>query len=217
MSTPVVAPTSMPRTGGVWYYAVVLLSFGILTPVPFWHAAARLGTRSARITAGVYTAVQLGLVFTCPPMSAGPGRWGDAAVAVLVVALVHLTVLRRQVWRAGTQAPAADPALAAALSARQRRAEARRILATDPLLARELRIGQPDLARRYDDGGLVDLNSAPAQVIAHLCGIEVAVARLLVEARQAGGPFARVEDVFAWADVPYHLWERIRDRAVVLS
>jgi len=48
-----------------------------------------------------------------------------------------------------------DPALAAAIACRQRRQQARQLLANDPGLARELRIGRPDLPRDYDDGGLV--------------------------------------------------------------
>jgi hypothetical protein len=30
-------------------------------------------------------------------------------------------------------------------------------------MTRDLRIGRPDLSRQYDDGGLVDLNTAPVQ------------------------------------------------------
>jgi DNA uptake protein ComE-like DNA-binding protein len=121
--------------------------------------------------------------------------------------------LRRQVWpSAGT-----DPAVAAALAARARRAEARRIVSDDPLLARDLRIGRPDLHPDYDDGGLVDLDSAPAAAIAHVCGLDPAVAAGIVEAcATAGMPFGQVDDVFDYTDIPVELWDRIRDRAVVL-
>ncbi|WP_214366510.1 hypothetical protein [Pseudonocardia sp. H11422] len=88
----------------------------------------------------------------------------------------------------------------------------------DPLLARELRIGRPDLPRNYDDGGLIDLNSAPAGVIADLCGIDPGAAQHIVEARTtAGVPSAQVDDVFAYTDIPVALWDRIRDRAMVLA
>ena len=36
------------------------------------------------------------------------------------------------------------------------------------MLARELRIGRPDLPRQYDDGGLVDVNNVPVGVLAEL-------------------------------------------------
>jgi DNA uptake protein ComE-like DNA-binding protein len=73
------------------------------------------------------------------------------------------------------------------------------------------------MARSYDDGGLVDLNTAPAQVIAQVCGIELAVATLITDVRSRGISFAAVEDVFSVADIPYPLWDRIRDRAVVIA
>jgi hypothetical protein len=37
--------------------------------------------------------------------------------------------------------------------------------APGPVLARELRIGRPDVPRQFDDGGLVDLNHAPVPVL----------------------------------------------------
>lgn len=84
-------------------------------------------------------------------------------------------------------------------------------------MARELGIGRPDLPRTYDDGGLVDLNSPPAQAIAHTCGIDPAVATLIVEARSAGIMFTTVDDVFSFTEIPYTLWDGIRDRAIVVT
>jgi hypothetical protein len=37
-------------------------------------------------------------------------------------------------------------------------------------MAWELRIGRPDLPRVYDDGGLIDVNHVPPQVLATLPG-----------------------------------------------
>jgi DNA uptake protein ComE-like DNA-binding protein len=85
------------------------------------------------------------------------------------------------------------------------------------LLADELRIGRPDLAGRYDDGGLVDLNSAPADVIAQICGIPAVVANAIVEFRdRRAQPFTNVDELFVMADLPVSTWDRIRDRAVLL-
>lgn len=55
------------------------------------------------------------------------------------------SVRPRAAARAVARPGGVDPAIAAALERRQRRAEARRILEQDPALARELRIGRPDL------------------------------------------------------------------------
>jgi DNA uptake protein ComE-like DNA-binding protein len=107
-------------------------------------------------------------------------------------------------------------AIAAANMRRELRRQAREHAAKDLALARELRIGRPDLPREYDDGGLVDLNSAPAPVIADLCGLEPAQAGRIVQARQAAGRFASVEDVFSWTELPVDTWDRLRDRSVTL-
>jgi hypothetical protein len=83
-------------------------------------------------------------------------------------------------------------------------------------MARELRIGRPDLARAYDDGGLVDLGSAPPRAIADLCDIALDHATAITRAREGGITFTGVEEVLALVDIPYPLWDRIRDRAIVV-
>jgi hypothetical protein len=85
----------------------------------------------------------------------------------------------------------------------------------DPLLARDLKIGRPDPPRTYDDGGLVDLNSAPAPVIAGVCAIDQATAADIAAARPPGG-YLTVDDVFSATDIPVAAWDVVRDRAVVL-
>jgi hypothetical protein len=54
-------------------------------------------------------------------------------------------------------------------------------------------------------------------VIAHTCGIELAMAARIADARVAGLTFITVEDVFSFTDIPYPLWDRIRDRALVIT
>jgi hypothetical protein len=222
------APKPGPRTGplqwfarGGWYPFMIVMSLGMLSFVPFVHAALRLRRALAWLWAGLYSAAVITLLMTA--QHAEVGGW---AIGLMIIASVHSLVLRRQVWpSAGDLGPAAtgpagrstDPAVDAVLAARARREESRRLAATDPLMAHELHIGRPDLSHSYDDGGLVDLNSAPAPVIAQVCGIELDVATLIVDARSRGVSFAAVEDVFAFADIPYPLWDRIRDRAVVIA
>jgi hypothetical protein len=153
---------------------------------------------------------------------------------VLGAACVQLAPLRREVYGLGTtpvqqvgpevvtgqQAPpdVLDPAVAAVHAARARRAEARALVAKDPLMARELGIGRPDLRRAYDDGGLVDLNNAPAPVIAQLCEIDLVIAQNIVDGRnRLGGSFSNVDEVFVVSQLPVSAWDRIRDRAVLVS
>jgi hypothetical protein len=88
-------------------------------------------------------------------------------------------------------------------------------VARDPLLARELKIGRPDLPRTYDDGGLVDLNSAPATAIADVCHLDMANGEDIAAARPPGG-FLAVDEIFSFTDIPVTAWDVIRDRAVVI-
>jgi hypothetical protein len=54
-------------------------------------------------------------------------------------------------------------------------------------------------------------------VIADTCGIELAAASLIADARASGITFTTVDDVFSVTDIPYPLWDRIRDRPLVIN
>lgn len=102
---------------------------------------------------------------------------------------------------------------AAAIDRAQRREESRALIRENPTLARELGIGRPDLRTGYDDGGLVDLNRAPAQVIAGLPGVVSEHAQALVEARSAA-PFVSLPDALIRSNLPAHLEDEISDYVV---
>ncbi|HEY2192534.1 MAG TPA: hypothetical protein VGH76_09565 [Actinomycetospora sp.] len=212
-------------TRGGWWFLVHVGSLGILAAVPFTHAAVvsrRIGhgvLAAAVLTATLLTFLLLG---TAHEDAAGhpegflAGLGGTLLMLVLLGGLASLVVVRQQVYGEKPASSAPQPALARALAARTRRDEARRLATSDPLLARDLRIGRPDLPREYDDGGLVDLNSAPAPVVASVCGLEPVHAEGILTARRAAGRFASVDDVFAWAELPVEIWDRVRDRGIVL-
>jgi hypothetical protein len=183
-------PTGVPATAMTtsnrlrqdgWYFAVTIFSAGFLAAIPFWHAARRLRRGAVRKLALVYTAVGVYLVVlmaVIPPQhpdgTSGSETLstigGLSVLAVVITACVQLRSLRREAY--GQQmAAAGDPAVARALAARTRREEARRLAESDPALARELGIGRPDLRRGYNDGGLIHLNTAPAEVFAYVCGM----------------------------------------------
>lgn len=222
------APVTASRTTplrwfarGGWYVFVVVLSLGMLSFVPFVHAAIRTRKPLRWLWAGLYTAAVITMFILTGTMDIG-----GFLIALMILASIHAIVLRPHVWpntsnvleptgHAGA-ATSTDPAVAAVLAARARREEARRLASADPQMARELGIGRPDLGRAYDDGGLVDLNKAPMQAIAQACGIEPAVAETIAEARAAGITFMAVNDLFAFTEIPYTLWDRIRDRALVI-
>lgn len=230
---PAVADTS--RGARWWYYVVTIGTVGLFAWVPFLHAAIRLKTAYARLLALLFGGLDLliyVLLALTPKDSQGHANGGTIsfvggllAIGTIIVGCVMLASLRGPTSATATASaplpptvpgPNVDPAIRAALAARARREESRKLAAGDPLLARELRIGRPDLTRDYDDGGLVDLNSAPAAVIAEVCGIPGEVAAAIVDAR-ADRTFANVEELFVVADVPVNTWDRIRDRAVLVA
>jgi DNA uptake protein ComE-like DNA-binding protein len=223
MTTPQ-PPTS--RFAGWWYYVVLIGTVGVFAWVPFLHAAIRVRTARARLLALIFggvDAVMYVLMAVQPQNDNGPVNTivGLLALASVIAGCVLVSPLRHLAdghAPVAIEGPTADPAIQAALAARSRREEARKLATEDPLLAHELHIGRPDLTRTYDDGGLVDLNSAPADVIARVCDIPAAVAATIVTTRdERGEPFDNVDEVFVMADLPVSTWDRIRDRAVLLS
>jgi hypothetical protein len=107
--------------------------------------------------------------------------------------------------------------LAAALAARQRRAEARAIASRDAALAQELRIGRPDLPRQFDDGGLVDVNHVPAQVLVDQLGLSRAQAGQVVEARDRLGGFAGPEELIAYTELSPEAVDGLREHLVFFA
>lgn len=227
--------TSVTRRLSAWYFVVPIVSIGLLAVIPFVHAAVRLRRRPVWTLAAIYGAVDVALL-TLSGLAPTDGEGnatsatGEALLSVAaigglttaVVACVQLSALRREVYGLPPSAapPAhapADPAVAEALAARARREEARKLAADDPALARDLLIGRPDLARSYDDGGLVDINNAPASAIASTCGIDQDSADRIVEARATRGGFSNVAEVLVLLELPTETWDRIRHRAIVLG
>jgi hypothetical protein len=216
------------RRGG-WYFVLTICTAGIAAAVPFWHAAARLGRPALRRVAAIYavTGVALAVLTSVLPQDAaeestGTGEAlgtavGMVALAVLITACVQLRPLRRQVYgRPGELPSASDLMLTGALAARARRQEVRAQSLRDPALARELGVGRPDLGRGYDDGGLVDVNTAPPEVIAGVCGIERRHVDALVAAREVRGGWFNVGELLVDVDLPPHVAERLQERGIAL-
>jgi hypothetical protein len=213
-----------PEFRGLWYLAVTLLSLGLLAWLPFAHAAIHLRNRLLALRAVGFAALAVVAVALVVWPSNAADRSGSLFLS-LVIALSLATFgtrkqigLRRRVYggrglgAVGVR-PALDPAIRAILAGRELREAARAIVAKDPLMANELRIGRPDLSdRSYDDGGLVDLNAAPATAIAQVCELPFPVAEAIVAAR----PFATVDDVITMVEIPLSAWGRLRDRGIAI-
>ncbi|WP_053202842.1 hypothetical protein [Jiangella muralis] len=112
---------------------------------------------------------------------------------------------------------AADhPAVREILAGRERRRQAREIVARDPAMAHELGIGRPDADRDYDDGGLVDLNNLGAGDLATALGWARETAEAFVVARDLRGGYATTDEVAALSGLEPALLDRDAERVVLL-
>jgi DNA uptake protein ComE-like DNA-binding protein len=213
------------RVGTIVWALLPALSFGLLAPVPFAHAAVKLRDRrlwvatAAYAIAGVAIFVPLGSSGSAEPTGGlGESLLVVSLFALMIAATVHAFLLRGRVFAVSpTQAVAAQPAVATALAARQRREQAKAIAARDPALARELRIGRPDLPRQFDDGGLVDVNNVPVQVLVDQLGLSQAQAERVVETRDRVGGFGGPEELAAFAELPEATVRILGDRLLFLG
>jgi len=88
--------------------------------------------------------------------------------------------------------------------------------AQDIILARDLRIGRPDLPRQYDDGGLIDMNHAPAEVMTAISGITPDLADHIVQIRNKVFSFSSAEELSVVCDPPPHLTPALVEYAIFL-
>ncbi len=107
-------------------------------------------------------------------------------------------------------------AIASARAMQQKRNEALEIVKRDPHLARELRIGRPDLPRQYDDGGLVDINGVPPGVYVHLLGLSQEQSAQIVAAREYLGSFQHTDDLTNLAGLDLHAYDKIKHKLIAL-
>jgi hypothetical protein len=231
------APTPTPPTvgnrfrSGGWYFVAAICSAGVLSALPFWHAAYRLQRPALRRLAVLYSVAGLAFLVLSgliPKDAAGNPTGSGAAAAenvlvafalvVIIAACVQLRPLRREVFGIGApRGPlSADPAVAQVLERRAKRQAARELIAKDPAMARELGIGRPDLHLGYDDGGLVDVNAATAESLAQVCGIAPARAGQIIAAREArGGTYFSIGEVLMDVALPPGEDEALREHGMV--
>ncbi|MET9509006.1 helix-hairpin-helix domain-containing protein [Streptomyces flavidovirens] len=219
---------------------VPLFTLGLGTPFVLAWAAHRLRSRGLALSA----LAALIMMIAALSLSGSPdGSGGSTAAGWFIVALIGggLTAtfvtrprlvdpghssrrragseVRGSAWSPRTDRPvpgAVDPAVGAALVRRQRRAEARNLLESDPALARELLIGRPDLPRRFDDGGLVDVNHAPVSVLTTLPGFTPELAERVAQARDKHHGFDFVGELEVYADLPQGLADELAERLIFL-
>ncbi|MEV5825750.1 helix-hairpin-helix domain-containing protein [Spirillospora sp. NPDC052242] len=212
---PVVAPAV---SSGVGWALVPLLTFGYGTPFSFMYAAIKRGSWGMGAAATGYGA---GLMVSMA--SFGFDSLLLSAIGSFLMMLLwiggtgHAFAARSKVFpKEPPRNLANEHAIEVAKFRRTLREEARELAARDPALARELRIGRPDEPRTYDDGGLVDVNHAPPNIIAALPGMTPELAERVVRRRAETGPFISVEEMVVDADLPPDVLPQLADFTIFL-
>ncbi len=203
---PVAGRKGISRSLSVLWALVPLLTLGWGTGFAFTYAAVRL--RDGVLAAWAWVYFVLGVTsFILVVSSKSQGDWRGnvgAALALILIAVgsAHTFGIRRRLIEPGSDRQyrtgsisQQEQALAEARTELERRREARQILKADPELAWQLRIGRPDLPRRYHDGGLVDANHASGPALAALPGIGASLANEIVTTRGNVGGFRDLNDM----------------------
>jgi DNA uptake protein ComE-like DNA-binding protein len=204
-----------------WAFAP-LYTIGIGTWAVFLYAAIRRRSWSLGGAAGLYAVLLAVFVVAETPSRPAPAASAIGALAWLVCAVggaAHALAVRRRVFF-----PFVDPAgqaleraAAQVLERRKLRERARAVVAKDPKLARELGIGRPDLRRDYDDGGLVDVNHAPAAALETLPGMTAGLAAKAVALRAERGAYVSADDLCTALDMSPDTVSDLADRTIYLS
>jgi hypothetical protein len=219
------------RSSHRWWAWSPTYTLGLFAFIPALHAAIKLQRRDLWLWAVGLSAGDVILWGVAP---VGPSDLGESlttmqnvgafiAVVLAIVGTIHAFGVRDEVFGTSPAVKAVagtpivlDPAIANSLAARARRVESAALSLKDPGLARDLRIGRPDLARQYDDGGLVDVNHVPEEFLVSHLGLSPDQARTVVEVRERLGGFQSVTELCGLAELPPSTLEVIRDRIVAL-
>lgn len=214
-------PPAREENRHLWWALSPVYTAGVVAFVPAVHAAVTLGRRELWYWAAGLVGADI--VVWLLANGAAETAVTNAGAALAMVVAVAGTVLafrvRGEVFprrAAGPSSAFLDPAVAEALTARQRRAESMDLATRDLPLARHLRIGRPDLSRNYDDGGLVDINHVPARIFCTHLDFSPEQARLAVAARETVGRFEGPDDLGNTTELDPRVVDRVRDRIVAL-
>jgi hypothetical protein len=195
------------------WWVLLPLTFGLLT----WAAFLYVGIRARRpgwlIASFVYGAA----IFVAFGVDAAVGekKWSSTMAGLVLFALMgggfaHALAIRQRFNAiVGGEAELDYDAAQRRLAARDM---GRKMVEDEPDRARQMGVGRPDMPEAFD-AELVDLNSAPANVIMDVARVTKTTAERIVKAR-AAGEFSSVEDLDLLADLPTDEIAKLRDAGV---
>ncbi|MFC5744095.1 ComEA family DNA-binding protein [Actinomadura rugatobispora] len=199
----------------VWALSPIY-TLGLATPLTMGIAAARLKSAWHWLALIPYFA------FAWIMLATSDSAEGTAEDAVFVVTWLlsslagtcHALAVRRRVFEGSAPRNALERARMEAEHRRALRVHAAGIARDSPQMALEMRIGRPDLPRTYDDGGLVDINHAPASALMTIPGMTPEHAERIVALRHDLGGFSSAEEVAAMAELPPGLTPHLAELGV---
>jgi hypothetical protein len=202
----------------VWWASIPVWSIGFLSFVPFLASAVIRRRRRDWAVFAAYLAATVAMIValgaTNSDSNAGAGV-GGFIVALAGCAAIHAAILFRPGRSVAPLALGPRQRNRAALAQAQGRIEcrkqARHLVKTNPDLARDLRIGRPDLPREYDDGGLVDVNHVAGTVLSACLGLTPAEVRDVLAGREKLGKFGTAEEVCAYTSLSPDRVDELRD------
>jgi DNA uptake protein ComE-like DNA-binding protein len=164
-------------------------------------------------------ALTVGTVLSLAAVTAAPkNAQGDSegplatlgVVGMLILAVLGATLAVMHRRRSGM------PGSAEELSRRRLRQQYKKLIDQDRVMAVTMRLGRPDLARTYSDGGLLDLNALSAAALVEHGRVRPDDATSIVEARTRLGSFSSVDHVLANASVSESTAALLRETAIFL-
>jgi hypothetical protein len=206
------------RLRQVAWASVPVWSLSLLAFVPFLRiASARRRASDWAVFAGYLAAVIVEVVLASLPgrNDVGATLAGLMALVLMGVAAVHTFVAFRPgsalAGELGSAAATNELAMDSARARVQRRSQARELAMANHVLARELGIGRPDVPHDYDDGGLVDVNHLPGDVLASCLGLTPQETAAVVAARDQLNGFTSPEELSVYAQLPPDRVDALRD------
>lgn len=176
-----------------WWVWLPLATFGIGTWAAFVYAGTRARKRSWKLFGlGYLGLIVAAVAFVVPDRDPWVTLGGFAIIFAWIGGFVHALTIRSAYLRL-VQSP--DQVLLDAAEARVRvREGALQLVKDDPARAKALGVGRPDIDLAFD-AGLVDVNSAPVEVLARLPHADEALAERIVLVRERVGGFSSVQDL----------------------